>query len=308
MTAANERKARQTKFRKRTKSLFNKVRLLAKDTDASVALIVRGRDGRVLSFSSPDSIHWPPSSAVTEAGYDSTITVEPGDGSDEMDVSVLEDFEAAKSREAMDDTPTRPVSKPKEPDTGTLEVATTPVDTFAGRKSAIETPKALVDVTSNEIAESEEIREAATGELQDLGHDVNGESDNSKGLENGVSAGMPFNTSRLLSGITFNARSGVAVHGLGNAVGQSTGIDDEIAGMRITVCDFEMMDLEVGAAKNDVELHAAGIEAASLEAADTLCTISRHDPWHMVNLEGQSRRDTTTLMGEWGWVMTGRRR
>lgn len=61
MTAADERRKRQDKFRKRTKSLVSKARLLAKDTDASVALIVRGRDGRVQSFRSSDNAHWPPS-------------------------------------------------------------------------------------------------------------------------------------------------------------------------------------------------------------------------------------------------------
>ena len=56
-----ERKRRQEKFRKRTKSLFNKTRLLAKDTDAWVALVVRDRAGRVQSFRSSGSRHWPPS-------------------------------------------------------------------------------------------------------------------------------------------------------------------------------------------------------------------------------------------------------
>jgi hypothetical protein len=61
MTAAEERKKRQEKFRKRTRSLFSKTRLLAKDTDAWVALIVRDRAGRVQSFRSSGSLNWPPS-------------------------------------------------------------------------------------------------------------------------------------------------------------------------------------------------------------------------------------------------------
>ena len=56
-----ERKKRQEKFRKRTKSLFNKTKLLAKDTDAWVALVVRDRAGRVQSFRSSDSLYWPSS-------------------------------------------------------------------------------------------------------------------------------------------------------------------------------------------------------------------------------------------------------
>ncbi|KAH9206341.1 hypothetical protein DL95DRAFT_73799 [Leptodontidium sp. 2 PMI_412] len=56
-----ERKKRQEKFRKRTRSLFNKTRLLAKDTDAWVALIVRDRAGRVQSIRSSGSRYWPPS-------------------------------------------------------------------------------------------------------------------------------------------------------------------------------------------------------------------------------------------------------
>ncbi|PVH67566.1 hypothetical protein DL98DRAFT_600355 [Cadophora sp. DSE1049] len=56
-----ERKKRQEKFRKRTRSLFNKTRLLARDTDAWVALIVRDRDGRVQSIRSSGSRYWPPS-------------------------------------------------------------------------------------------------------------------------------------------------------------------------------------------------------------------------------------------------------
>lgn len=58
---AEERKKRQEKFRKRTRSLYNKTRLLAKDTDAWVALIVRDRAGRVQSFRSSGSLYWPPS-------------------------------------------------------------------------------------------------------------------------------------------------------------------------------------------------------------------------------------------------------
>jgi hypothetical protein len=58
---AEERKKRQEKFRKRTRSFFNKARLLAKDTDAWVALVVRDRSGRVQSFRSSDSPYWPPS-------------------------------------------------------------------------------------------------------------------------------------------------------------------------------------------------------------------------------------------------------
>ena len=61
ITMAEERKKRQEKFRKRTRSLFNKTRLLAKDTDAWVALIVRDRAGRVQSFRLSGSRYWPPS-------------------------------------------------------------------------------------------------------------------------------------------------------------------------------------------------------------------------------------------------------
>ena len=56
---AEERKKRQEKFRKRTRSFFNKARLLAKDTDAWVALVVRDRAGRVQSFRSSESFYWP---------------------------------------------------------------------------------------------------------------------------------------------------------------------------------------------------------------------------------------------------------
>ena len=54
-----ERKKRQEKFRKRTGSLFDKVKKLALDTDAFVALVVRDRAGRVRSFRSSDSLYWP---------------------------------------------------------------------------------------------------------------------------------------------------------------------------------------------------------------------------------------------------------
>jgi hypothetical protein len=59
MTVAEERKKRQEKFRKRTGSLFDKVKKLALDTDAFVALVVRDRAGRVRSFRSSDSLYWP---------------------------------------------------------------------------------------------------------------------------------------------------------------------------------------------------------------------------------------------------------
>lgn len=59
MTAVEERKKRQEKFRKRTGSLFDKVRKLAQDTDAFVSLVVRDRAGRVRSFRSSDSLYWP---------------------------------------------------------------------------------------------------------------------------------------------------------------------------------------------------------------------------------------------------------
>jgi len=59
MTVAEERKKRQEKFRKRTGSLFDKVKKLALDTDAFVALVIRDRAGRVRSFRSSDSLYWP---------------------------------------------------------------------------------------------------------------------------------------------------------------------------------------------------------------------------------------------------------
>jgi hypothetical protein len=59
MTVAEERKKRQEKFRKRSGSLFDKVKKLALDTDAFVALVVRDRAGRVRSFRSSDSLYWP---------------------------------------------------------------------------------------------------------------------------------------------------------------------------------------------------------------------------------------------------------
>jgi hypothetical protein len=58
---SEERKKRQEKFRKRTRSFFNKARLLAKDTDAWVAVIVRDRSGRIQSFRASDNPQWPPS-------------------------------------------------------------------------------------------------------------------------------------------------------------------------------------------------------------------------------------------------------
>jgi hypothetical protein len=58
---AEERKKRQEKFRKRSGSLFDKVKKLALDTDAFVALVVRDRAGRVRSFRSSDSLYWPDS-------------------------------------------------------------------------------------------------------------------------------------------------------------------------------------------------------------------------------------------------------
>jgi hypothetical protein len=64
MTASEERekrKRRQEKFRKRGGSLFNKAKLLAKDTDAWVALIVRDKSGRIKSFRSSNNLYWPPS-------------------------------------------------------------------------------------------------------------------------------------------------------------------------------------------------------------------------------------------------------
>ncbi|KAH8800772.1 hypothetical protein F5884DRAFT_862700 [Xylogone sp. PMI_703] len=56
-----ERKRRQEKFRKRSGSLFNKARLLAKDTDAWVALIVRDKVGQVRTLRSSSDSSWPPS-------------------------------------------------------------------------------------------------------------------------------------------------------------------------------------------------------------------------------------------------------
>jgi hypothetical protein len=59
LTEAEERKRRQEKFRKRSPSLFSKAKLLAKDTDAWVALIVCDRAGRIRSFRLSDSLYWP---------------------------------------------------------------------------------------------------------------------------------------------------------------------------------------------------------------------------------------------------------
>jgi len=76
-----ERKKRQEKFRKRTRSLFNKTRLLAKDTDAWVALVVRDRAGRVQSFRSSGSLYWPPSIQdlmVSRHFLSSIVSANPG--------------------------------------------------------------------------------------------------------------------------------------------------------------------------------------------------------------------------------------
>src|SRR6266536_1855529 len=59
IAATEERKKRQEKFTKRSRSLFNKTIGLAKDTDAWVALIVRDRAGRIKSFRSSDSPYCP---------------------------------------------------------------------------------------------------------------------------------------------------------------------------------------------------------------------------------------------------------
>ena len=61
LTEAEERKRRQEKFNKRTKSLFNKAKRLAEDTDAWVALIVRNRAGKVTSLRASENPNWPPS-------------------------------------------------------------------------------------------------------------------------------------------------------------------------------------------------------------------------------------------------------
>jgi hypothetical protein len=59
MTAADERKKRQEKFRKRTGSLFDKVEKLARDTDAFVSLVVCDRTGKARSFRASDRPYWP---------------------------------------------------------------------------------------------------------------------------------------------------------------------------------------------------------------------------------------------------------
>ena len=61
MTEAEERKRRQERLRKRSASLFHKASLLAKDTDAWIALFVRDRAGRIKSFRASNDLHWPPS-------------------------------------------------------------------------------------------------------------------------------------------------------------------------------------------------------------------------------------------------------
>ena len=61
VTEKEERKSRQEKFTKRSKSLFNKTKRLAEDTDAWVALIVRDKSGKVRSIRSSNVPDWPPS-------------------------------------------------------------------------------------------------------------------------------------------------------------------------------------------------------------------------------------------------------
>jgi hypothetical protein len=61
MMESEQRKRRQEKFRKRSKSLFHKVEELATETDAWVVFIVRDRTGRVRSIRSSSNPNWNPS-------------------------------------------------------------------------------------------------------------------------------------------------------------------------------------------------------------------------------------------------------
>jgi hypothetical protein len=58
-TIMEERKKRQEKFKKRSGSLFDKVKKLALDTDTFATLVVRDRAGRVQSFKSLNDFYWP---------------------------------------------------------------------------------------------------------------------------------------------------------------------------------------------------------------------------------------------------------
>jgi hypothetical protein len=61
MMESEERKRRQEKFRKRSKSLFHKVKELATETDAWVVFIVRDRTGKVRSIRASPNADWNPS-------------------------------------------------------------------------------------------------------------------------------------------------------------------------------------------------------------------------------------------------------
>lgn len=57
----DEHKKRREKYTKRTKSLRKKIRELAKQTDAYVALVLRDPCGKVESIRSSNDPSWPPS-------------------------------------------------------------------------------------------------------------------------------------------------------------------------------------------------------------------------------------------------------
>jgi hypothetical protein len=54
---AKEYKKRQEKFKKKSKSLFNKVKKLALDTNTFVTLVVRNKANRVRSFRLLNSLY-----------------------------------------------------------------------------------------------------------------------------------------------------------------------------------------------------------------------------------------------------------
>ena len=259
-------------------------------------------------------------SETTDTGYDSTITVELGNISEEVDIDVAQDVEVVERREAMGDSlaqPAQPVGKPQELTDQAFEIISRPVDGFASPINNINTPSEPIDAASNELTESGELVESgglakadvesggdSLGGPRDLTVDADDDPDTPKGFGHGISAVMEFNATVPLK---FDEPGQVAVHGLGDKLGSPTGLHEDMAGMILTVYDFDLMDLDVTEVQKVVNHKGAGKGNELLETADTLCTISQHDPWHMVNLEGQSRIDATKVMREWGWVMTGRR-
>ncbi|KAH7363995.1 hypothetical protein BKA65DRAFT_545897 [Rhexocercosporidium sp. MPI-PUGE-AT-0058] len=339
-----ERKKRQEKFRKRTRSLFNKTRLLAKDTDAWVALIVRDRAGRVQSIRSSGSRYWPPSIQDLMKAYPSgtheflekedisgcwkEVT---GDAND----AVLDHSEADSSDEDVEETIMISEKDPEPDTTMPIEQHDTDKTTESGKSPRQEKPNEPVAEHSRinplhksdktQLSQVKELSRPSVdgGQVQDTAATHTRECGisrvDSTEKDTVLDAGMPDDTMfefEKLEDTMIDATEG-SNDTTSNMVveepavpGEAIAIDKPSTAADLLTAGYDMMmDLDIPGAER-----RAHKDVSEGEGSSALSTMSQHPnspssgssaSWQVVNRPKMDPRD---LLQRWDWVFGTRDR